>query len=230
MSIKTIHNLMLPNYLEMVKKKGSSFTSPTYGWVGQGRHLSYFVFWFLSLSAKNSVRPSEGAAEGGCGGNSASPEPKRSPATLLIQSRPTKKSFVFLLEEKIRRAQIKNCKQNFSFSERAKRAVAGRSESLVVLLKKCSNFVQKTPPIFTFCEIVRNCLSAKRLGMVFFRNFEGIFEIQNQSAVGNAEVRRAKHGQNEILQTNLFSFAFSERLSAFFFDCPKTNFKTIWTT
>jgi len=25
--------------------------------------------------------------------------------------------------------------------------------------------------------------------MVFFRYFEGIFEIQNQSAVGNAEVR-----------------------------------------
>src|SRR3989344_3916831 len=45
------------------------------------------------------------------------------------------------------------------------------------------------PPIFTFCEIVRNSLGAKRLGMVFFRNFEGIFEIQKQSAVGNAEVR-----------------------------------------
>jgi len=69
--------------------------------------------------------------------------------------------------------------------------------------------------------------------MVFFRNFEGIFEIQNQSAVGNAEVRRAKHGQNEILQTNLFSFVrplADEMLSVFFFDCPKTNFKTIWTT
>ncbi len=99
-----------------------------------------------------------------------------------------------------------------------------------VLLKKCSNFVQKTPPIFTFCEIVRNSLGAKRLDMVFFRNFEGIFEIQNQSAVGNAEVRRAKLWQNEILQTNLFSFAFGEKLSVFFFDCPKTNFKTIWTT
>ena len=99
-----------------------------------------------------------------------------------------------------------------------------------IFVKKSSNFVQKTPPIFTFCEIVRNSLGAKRLGMVFFRNFEGIFEIQNQSAVGNAEVRSAKHGQNEILQTNLFSFAFSERLSVFFFDCPKTNFKTIWTT
>jgi DNA invertase Pin-like site-specific DNA recombinase len=57
--------------------------------------------------------------------------------------------------------------------------------------------------------------------MVFFRNFEGIFEIQNQSAVGNAEVRRAKLWQNEILQTNLFSFAFGERLSVFFFDYPK---------
>ncbi|MCB9806140.1 hypothetical protein H6775_03195 [Candidatus Nomurabacteria bacterium] len=99
-----------------------------------------------------------------------------------------------------------------------------------VLLKKCSNFVQKTPPIFTFCEIVRNSLGAKRLGMVFFRNFEGIFEIQNQSAVGNAEVRRAKLWQNEILQTNLFSFAFGERLSVFFFDCPKTNYQKIWTT
>ena len=99
-----------------------------------------------------------------------------------------------------------------------------------IFVKKSSNINQKTPPSFTFCEIVRNSLGAKRLGMVFFRNFEGRNEIQNQSAVGNAEVRRAKHGQNEILQTNLFSFAFSERLSVFFFDCPKTNFKTIWTT
>jgi hypothetical protein len=99
-----------------------------------------------------------------------------------------------------------------------------------IFVKKCSNFVQKTPPSFTFSEIERCCLGAKRLGMIFFRNFEGIFEIQNQSAVGNAEVRRAKLWQNEILQTNLFSFAIGERLSAFFFDCPKDNFKTIWTT
>ena len=112
-----------------------------------------------------------------------------------------------------------------------------------IFVKKSSNINQKTPPIFTFCEIVRNCLGAKRLGMIFFRNFEGRNEIQNQSAVGNAEVRRAKLWQNEILQTNLFSFAFGERLSLFLpqgtlscfaihlvFDCPKTNFKTIWTT
>src|SRR3989339_2194678 len=87
-----------------------------------------------------------------------------------------------------------------------------------------------SPPSFTFCEIVRISLGAKRLGMVFFRYFEGIFEIAKERAVGNAEVRRAKLWQNEILQTNLFSFAFGERLSVFFLDCPKTNFKTIWTT
>ena len=46
-----------------------------------------------------------------------------------------------------------------------------------IFVKKCSNFVQKTPPSFTFSEIERFCLGAKRLGMVFFRYFEGIFEI-----------------------------------------------------
>ncbi|MFZ5391668.1 MAG: hypothetical protein ACOZAR_00545, partial [Patescibacteria group bacterium] len=99
-----------------------------------------------------------------------------------------------------------------------------------IFLKKSSNINQKTPPIFTFCEIVRISLGAKRLGMVFFRNFEGRNEIQNQSAVGNAEVPVRKHRENEVFRTNLFSFAVGERLSVFFFDCPKNNLKTIWTT
>jgi len=66
--------------------------------------------------------------------------------------------------------------------------------------------------------------------MVFFRYFEGIFEIAKERAVGNAEVRRAKLWSRLAGQTNLFSFAKGERLSVFFFDCPKTNLKTIWTT
>jgi hypothetical protein len=99
-----------------------------------------------------------------------------------------------------------------------------------VLLKECSNFVQKTPPSFTFSEIERCCLGASRLGMVFPRENPSIFEGERKRPLGNAEVRRAKHGQNEILQTNLFSFAFGERLSAFFFDCPKANLIPIWTT
>ena len=102
------------------------------------------------------------------------------------------------------RAKIPSPQPPSFLPAQAFRFCARSAQSFGVLLKKYSNFVQKTPPIFTFCEIVRNCLGAKRLGMVFFRNFEGIFEIQNQSAVGNAEVRRAKHGQNEILQTNPF--------------------------
>ena len=172
-------------------------------------------------------------AEGGFGGNSAFPLRNQivdSPAVLLVKSRTTQKSFLFLLEEKNRRAQNKKCEENFFAGWRGFRATAGLASLVGVFLKKCSNFVQKTPPNCTFCEIVRNCLGAKRLGMGCFRNFEGIVKSQKQRAVGKAGVRRAKLWQNVILQTNLFSFASGERLSVFFFDCPKTNLKTIWTT
>ncbi|MFA6928198.1 MAG: hypothetical protein WC258_03015 [Patescibacteria group bacterium] len=218
------HNIILPKYLEIVKKKGSSFVfSALGGWDKEKKENS----------AKKIAVGSEGVAEGGFGGNSATPERIQkadSPAVLLVKSRTPHKSFLFLLEEKNRRAQNIKCEENFFAGWRGFRATAGLASLLGVLLKKCSNFVQKTPPRITFRKIRVGSLGAKRLGMVFFRNFEGIFEIQNQSAVGNAEVRRAKLWQNEILQTNLFSFAFGERLSVFFFDCPKTNLKTIWTT
>ena len=166
-----------------------------------------------------------------------------------------RKIFISLIEKILGGAQLKNvkkifllCSPNRSGGERKRWAglpPVGRQSKVAVriFVKKSSDFNQKAPPIFTFCEIVRSCLGAKRLGMVFFRNLKGIFEIARQRAVGNAEVRRAKHGQNEILQTNLFSFAFSKRLSVFLpqgtlscfaihlvFDCPKANFKTIWTT
>jgi len=229
---------MITNLNNFVNESlGSSLALPANG-LGGSRATSLLVAHFAlqntaSNSAEKKNRPSEGVAEGGFGGNSATPERNQiedSPAVLLVKSRTPHKSFLFLLEEKNRRAQIKKCEENFFAGWRGFRATAGLASLLGVLLKKCSNINQKTPPIFTFCEIVRNSLGAKRLGMVFFRNFEGIFEIARQRAVGNAEVRRAKLWQNEILQTNLFSFAFSERLSIFFFDCPKTNFKTIWTT
>ena len=229
---------MITNLNNFVNESlGSSLALPANG-LGGSRATSLLVAHFAlqntaSNSAEKKNRPREGVAEGGFGGNSATPERIQkadSPAVLLVKSRTPHKSFLFLLEEKNRRAQIKKCEENFFAGWRGFRATAGLASLLGVLLKKSSNINQKTPPIFTFCEIVRNSLGAKRLGMVFFRYFEGIFEIARQRAVGNAEVRRAKHGQNEILQTNLFSFAFGERLSVFFLDCPKTNFKTIWTT
>jgi hypothetical protein len=73
----------------------------------------------FALQNTNSVGvQSEGAAEGGCGGNSAAPEPKRSPAALLVQNRSQQKSFLFLLEGKIRRAQKKS-RENFFAGWRA---------------------------------------------------------------------------------------------------------------
>ena len=115
---------MLSNLFTFVKTKGSSLSLPAHGWVG-ARATSFSAAHFAKQNTNSVGVQSEGEAEGGCGGNSASPPPEadrrssRSPAALLVQSRPPKKSFVFLLEEKIGRAQIKNCEQNFSLSERA---------------------------------------------------------------------------------------------------------------
>ena len=60
------HNIILPKYLEIVKKKGSSFVfSASGGWDKEKK---------VKAAEKILRSPSEGAAEGGCGGNSASPE------------------------------------------------------------------------------------------------------------------------------------------------------------
>jgi len=86
-----------------------------------------------NLSAEKIGRPSEGAAEGGCGGNSAAPERNQteaSPAALLVESRTQQKSFLFLLEEKIRRAQIRKSEENFFVGWRAS-ARGGGAASLV---------------------------------------------------------------------------------------------------
>jgi len=82
-----------------------------------------------SPSAKKSgeARKQAGKKEGGLGEGIFARLPKRSPATLLVQSRGQQKSFLFLLEEKIAREKIKKCKENFFAGQRAKRAAAGRS-------------------------------------------------------------------------------------------------------
>ena len=142
------------------------------GWVGQGQHL----FWWRILLCKiqpqippkkrtewlvrfgNPVRPRKNTAEGGCGGNSATPERIQkadSPAVLLVKSRTPQKSFLFLLEEKNRRAQIKKCEENFFAGWRALASVGGVASLLGVLLKKGSNINQKRPPRKTALERAR---------------------------------------------------------------------------
>ena len=150
---------MITNLNNFVNESlGSSLALPANG-LGGSRATSLLVAHFAlqntaSNSAEKKNRPREGVAEGGFGGNSATPERIQktdSPAVLLVKSRTPHKSFLFLLEEKNRRAQNEKSKEYFSVVWRARRAVAGLASLLGVLFKKCSNFVQKTPPerIFT---------------------------------------------------------------------------------
>ena len=88
-------------------------------------------------------------AEGGFGGNSAMPEriqKEAAPAARSVRSGSQQKSFLFLLEEKIRRAQIKKCEENFLAGWRALASGGGAASLVGVLLKESSNINQKRPP------------------------------------------------------------------------------------
>jgi len=95
-------------------------------------------------AAKNPVRPSKGMAEGGCGGNSAIPLQKieASPAACSVKSRSQQKSFLFLLEEKIRRAQNQKCRENFFAGWRALASGGGAASFVGGFPKMGSDFVQ----------------------------------------------------------------------------------------
>jgi len=109
------------------ENQGSSLSLSAHGWVG-ARATSLFSAAHFAKQNTNSVGvPSEGEAEGGCGGNSASPEPKRSPAALLGKSRIPQKSFLFFLEEKIGRAQNKKLRRKL-FCGTASEASGGGAE------------------------------------------------------------------------------------------------------
>ena len=104
---------------------------PRTGGLGQGQHHFWRRILLCKIRTPNPPKkePSEARArrKRGVGGNSASPEPKRSPAALLVQNRGQQKSFLFLLEEKEIARQIKKCEENFFTGRRAKQAAAGRS-------------------------------------------------------------------------------------------------------
>src|SRR3989344_2701123 len=115
------YNIILPKYLEIVKKKGSSFVfSALGGWDKEK----------IEKSAKKIAVGSEGVAEGGFGGNSATPERIQkadSPATCLNTWKAEHhRKILFSLEEKeIGGAQNEKSKEYFSVVWRACRAVAG---------------------------------------------------------------------------------------------------------
>ena len=136
-------------------KLGSSFdiTRTRVGGASVIPLLSYLLFSvppshrkFLGAKPKQA-----GKKEGGFGGNSAFPlrnQIEGSPATCLNtwKAEHHRKILFSLKEEKIGRAQNEKSKESFSAVWRACRAVAGLTSLVGVFLKKCSNFVQKTPP------------------------------------------------------------------------------------
>ena len=146
---------MIPNFQKLSNEiLGSSLALPANGLGGSRATSSLVAHFALQNTASNSAEkkncPREGVAEGGFGGNSATPERIQkadSPAVLLVESRTPQNSFLFLLEDKNRRAQIKKCEENFFAGWRGFRATAGLTSLLGVLLKKCSNINQKTPPL-----------------------------------------------------------------------------------
>jgi len=97
--------------------------------------------------AANFRSPNEGVAEGGGWGEEfrhARAKDRGRPRRPAHQSRATQKSFLFLLEEKIGRAQIGKSKENF-FVGRAGFRHGGGAASLGVLLKVGSSKVQNFP-------------------------------------------------------------------------------------
>ncbi|WP_164994518.1 hypothetical protein [Candidatus Kuenenia stuttgartiensis] len=176
---------------------------PAHGWVG-ARATSFLAAHFAKQNTNSVGVQSEGEAEGGCGGNSASPEPKRSPAALLVQSRPPKKSFVFLLEEKIGRAQIKNCEQNFSLSERALASGGGaeRQNSAFGFSVKKVRISFSVRSQIVCCEFVASALraSAGRLYSIcqdFLGSIATFCESKTRFAVAKQQI-------NEVYEPILF--------------------------
>ena len=92
-------------------------------------------------AAKNPVRPRKNTAEGGCGGNSAVflQKIEAKPAALLVESRTPQESFLFLLEEKIRRAQNEKSKEYFSVVRRV--VTSGGGAASLVPFKESSSKV-----------------------------------------------------------------------------------------
>src|SRR3989344_4258425 len=84
---------------------------------------------FCEAKYKFRRRPKRGRGGRGVWGNSASPEPKRSPAALLAKSRTQQKSFLFLLEKKSGGRKIKNIEKTFLRGGERQRVAAGRSVS-----------------------------------------------------------------------------------------------------
>ena len=123
-----------------------------------------YLLSFELVAAKISVRPSEGMAEGGCGGNSAMPERIELPSRHLpeyLEGRTPKKNVLSFLGEKIGRAQIRKARDIFLWCCRAERG-SGGATSLGVLRKMGSDFFKQTPQSL---QLIANFVDLRRIAL-----------------------------------------------------------------
>ena len=200
---------MIPNTKILVNSNlGSSLTFSAHGWWDKEKK---------EKPAEKIAVESEGEAEEGCGGNSASPEPKRSPAALLVQSRTQQKSFLFLLEEKIGRAQNKKYRENFFAGWRASASGGGaeRQNSQSGFSSKKVRILTKRHRQFSEFGFWANVASPRqRRGSASARIWKGFLKSKNNFCPLKRKFGLPKANINlKNLLTNLFSFAKGKRQS-----------------
>jgi len=87
---------------------------------------------------------------------------------------------------------------------------------LRILFIQSSNFVQETPPIFTFARNGRMWSIAPRHGMPRTRYAPRFFQVYGERALGDVEVRLSKaQSKTKVLQP-IFLFALSSDVKRFF--------------
>jgi len=102
-----------------------------------------------------------------------------------------------------------NVERTIQFKSTTRSARASVVKILRILFIQCSNFAQKTPPIFTFARNGRSERVAKRHGMPFLRYAPRFLESYGKRAVAQAWVRLSKaQSKTKVLQP-IFLFALS---------------------
>ena len=149
MDILISTTIMILQNLFLVKNKGSK--PVVCARVGGANTTSFLATHFAKRNTKNcGGEKRSGESEGGQKFLPPNPLPfcppeRRSPAACSVRSRSQQKSFLFLLEEKIWRAQIKKCKENFFAGWRAL-ASGGGANQLPFRSKKVRAKCKISPP------------------------------------------------------------------------------------
>ena len=117
------HNIILPKYFRMVKKKGSSLTFSAHGWWGKEKNCK---------PAEKIRQPeSEDGSAGGGQGEECRAVRASKPRRLFVRTEASREVFFSLIEKNFRgRAKEKIVKKTSLLDTRARRAAAGRERTI----------------------------------------------------------------------------------------------------